>query len=95
MAFLFAAIVLFIILSDKMDRYAPFILTLAAVPTFISGIVIKFRPLIIGAVTFWIFALLANFGGPEISSLATPAAMLTGYLVPGYMLKNKSGHDSI
>lgn len=95
MAFLFAAIVLFIVDLGRMESFPPLILTLAAIPTFISGFIIKFKPLIIGAVTFWIFALVAHFGGPEISPLAVPAAMLTGYLIPGYMLRNRNGYETV
>jgi hypothetical protein len=79
----------------KMETIAPLILTLAAIPLFISGFIIKFRPLIIGAITFWIFALVAHFGGHEIASLAVPVAMLTGYLIPGYLLRRKNGHDTV
>jgi hypothetical protein len=53
--FTFAAIVLFILMEKNMISIAPFILTLAALPTFISGFIIKFRPLIVGGITFWIF----------------------------------------
>jgi len=95
MAFLFAATVLFIIVWERMDSVPPLILTLAAIPTFISGVILKFKPLIVGAITFWIFALVAHFGGPDIAPLAVPAAMLTGYLIPGYMLRNKNGHDTV
>ena len=95
MGFLFSAIVLFILVSDNMESIPPFILTLAAIPTFISGFIIKFKPLIIGAVSFWIFALVAHFGGHEFASLAVSAAMLTGYLIPGYMLKSKVDHGTI
>jgi hypothetical protein len=95
MGFLVSAIILFILLSEDMESVAPFILTLAAVPTFISGFIIKFKPLIIGAITFWIFALVAHFGGHEIAPLAVPVAMLTGYLIPGYLLKRKVDHDTL
>jgi hypothetical protein len=95
MGFLVSAIVLFILLSEDMGSVAPFILTLAAVPTFISGFIIKFKPLIIGGITFWIFALVAHFGGHEIAPLAVPVAMLTGYLIPGYLLKRKVDHDTL
>lgn len=95
MAFLIAGVVLFIILSDKMQFVAPFILTLAAIPTFLSGFIIKFRPLILGGITFWIFALIARFAGNEISALAVPVAMFTGYLLPGYMLKRKVDHETV
>lgn len=93
--FLFSAIVLFIIVWDKMESVAPLILSLLAIPTFVSGFILKFRPLIVGAVTFWIFALVAHFGGPDISPLAVPAAMLTGSLIPGYLLRRKNGHDTV
>lgn len=95
MAFLFAAIVLFIVVWGNFQYIGPLILTLAAMASFVSGIIIKFRPLVIGAITFWIFALVAHFAGPSIAPLAVPAAMLTGYLIPGYMLKNRKSHDSV
>jgi hypothetical protein len=93
--FMFSAIVLSVIMWGKMETIAPLILTLAAIPAFISGFIIKFRPLIIGAVTFWIFALVAHFGGHDIAPLAVPAAMLTGYLIPGYLLRRKNGYDTV
>jgi len=92
--FMFSAIVLFIIVWKHMESVAPLILTIAALPTLFSGCILKFRPLIIGAITFWILALVAHFGGPEISPMAVPAAMLTGYLIPGYILKRKNSHDT-
>lgn len=93
--FFIAAVVLFIITSDRMESVAPYILTLAAIPTFISGFIIKFKPLILGSITFWVFALIAYFAGPSAGQLAVPVAMLTGYLIPGYMLKNRVDHDTI
>lgn len=95
MGFLVSSVTLFIIVRERMESVAPLILVLAAMPTFISGFILKFRPLIIGAVTFWIFALVAHFGGPSVSGLAVPAAMITGYLIPGYILRRKNGHDTV
>jgi len=94
-AFFIAAVVLFIILWDKMEFVSPYILTLAAIPTFLSGFIIKFKPLIIGGITFWILAIIARFAGNEVSSLAVPVAMLTGYLIPGYMLRRKVDHETV
>jgi hypothetical protein len=94
MGFLFSAIVLFILVWEDMQSVAPFILTLAAIPTFVSGFIIRFRPLILGAISFWIFALVAHFGGQNIASLAVPVAMLTGYLIPGYLLR-QTDHDKV
>jgi hypothetical protein len=95
MAFLFAAIVLFIIIRKDIQHVAPYILTLAAMPTFISGCIIRYKPLIFGGASFWILALIASFAEPEVAPLAVPVAMVTGYLIPGYLLRKKDGHDTV
>jgi hypothetical protein len=95
MGFLVSSVVLFTVLWQRMESVSPLILIMAAMPTLVSGLILKFRPLIIGAVTFWIFAIVAHFGGPTFAGLAVPAAMITGYLIPGYMLKRKNNHDSV
>ena len=95
MGFLIAASVLFIVHSKNMETVAPYILLLAGFPTFVSGFIIKFKPLIIGGITFWILALVIHFAGPSIAPLGVPVAMLSGYLIPGYMLKNKVKNDTV
>lgn len=93
--FFIATIVLFIIISDRLESVAPYILTLAGIPTFISGFIVRFNPLIAGGISFWIFALVSYFAGPAAGPLAVPAAMLTGYLIPGYLLKRRVDHGTI
>lgn len=93
--FLFTAIVLFIVQSDKMENITPYILLLAGFPTFLSGFIVKFKPLIVGGVCFWVIAIAVHFAGPSLTLLGTPLAMLTGYLIPGYMLKNKTDHGKV
>ena len=95
MGFLIAATVLFIVQSKRMDLVTPYILLLIGLPTFVSGFIIKFRPLIAGGICFWITALVVHFAGPSFSSLGTALAMLIGYLIPGYMLKNRVDHDKV
>ena len=93
--FMISAIILFIVHSKSMESVPPYILLMAGLPTFVSGWIIKFKPLIAGGISFWIFALVAYFAGPSFAPLAVPVAMLTGYLIPGYMLKRKVDHDKI
>ncbi|MBN2863113.1 MAG: hypothetical protein JXN62_08135 [Bacteroidales bacterium] len=95
LGFMAASVVLFIIVYRNIGLFAPLILALAGMPTFISGFIIKFRPLIIGGITFWVLALIAHFGGPSVAPLAVPVAMITGYLAPGYLLKKKVDHESV
>lgn len=68
---------------------APFILCMAGVATFISGRVLKFAPLVWGAMTFWVFTILCFYFKSDLQFILSAAAMVTGYLVPGYMLRSK------
>ncbi len=91
--FMLAAITLFIVQSSKMQSVGPYILILAGFPTFVSGFIIKFKPLIAGGVCFWVMAVVVNFAGPDIAPLGMPLAVMLGYLIPGYILKSKVDHD--
>jgi hypothetical protein len=93
--FFIAAIALFVVQSSKMQFIAPYILILAGLPTFVSGFIIRFKPLIAGGICFWIMAIVVNFAGADIASLGMPVATLAGYLIPGYLLKNKVDHDEV
>jgi len=95
MGFLFSFFVLFAIHSKSLETISPYIMMLAGFATFISGFIIKFKPLIIGAFCFWIIAVIISFVNPSIGMLGMPVAMLTGYLIPGYMLKYKVSHDKV
>jgi hypothetical protein len=95
MAFLIASVVLFIVHSSQMESISKYILLVAAMPTFVSGIVLKFKPLIWGGVSMWVLALAAHFGGETISSLAVPVAVITGYLIPGYILRRTGSHETV
>ena len=88
-------LVLFIIHSKRLDTISQYILMLVGFPTFISGFIIKFRPLIIGGILFWIIAVIVSFTAPSIAPYGMPVAVITGYLIPGYMLKYKGNHDKV
>ena len=64
----------------------PWILLFVGTATFITGGALKFRPLMVGGASFWVFALVSMFQS-EVGQIACQAAaMVVGYLVPGYML---------
>ena len=68
----------------------PFTYTLivAGVGTLVSGWVMKFQPLIIGGILFFAFALVSIYVVDEYKPLLNGIAIVAGYLVPGYLLKN-------
>lgn len=55
--------------------------------TFVSGVIIRFKPLLFGGITFWIAGTLCYLVPPTDQYLIGGIAMIFGYLVPGYMLR--------
>lgn len=67
----------------------PLILLVSAIPTFTSGIILKFRPLVVGGILFWLSAIASFLVPREFQPLVGALAIACCYLVPGYLLKNK------
>lgn len=65
----------------------PVIILLAAVPTFITGVILRFKPLYFGGIVFWVLGVVLFFVSREDQFLIAALAIALGYLVPGYMLK--------
>lgn len=58
--------------------------------TFMTGQIMRFRPLILGGVLFWVIGIGMHFTNDALISTALYcAAMFFGYIVPGIMLKNQ------
>ncbi len=67
----------------------PFVLLFYGVPTFLSGIILKFRPLIYGGITCWILAIVCTFINFHYHSLLVSVAVISAWIIPGYILKMK------
>jgi len=65
----------------------PIILVMTATPTFVTGIMLKFKPLLIGGVAFWIFGIVCFLVPHEYQFLLATIAIVGGYVIPGHMLK--------
>jgi len=94
-SFFCAAVVFFIVFPFETGSAGKYMLLMAAIPLLISGVILKFRPMMWGAGAFWLLALIAHFGGDIVSGVAMPVAMVTGYLIPGYLLRKRGSHDTI
>lgn len=76
---------------DQINYYiTPLILLMAAASTFISGSLMRYRPLQAGAGCIWIAGIAAFMVSLPNQLLVTAVAILLGYLVPGYLLKNSN-----
>ncbi len=63
------------------------ILIMTSLPTLVSGAILRFRPLMLGGAAFWVFGIVCFLVPKEFQPLVGAAAILVGYLIPGYLLK--------
>jgi hypothetical protein len=66
-----------------------FIMMLYGIATYISGGLLRFRPLVIGSVFSFAFAVISVFAGEIDQLLCLSGALVCSYLIPGYMLRSK------
>ncbi|MFA7326000.1 MAG: hypothetical protein WC121_04995 [Candidatus Kapaibacterium sp.] len=69
----------------------PVVLTLliAGMGTLVSGLTMKFKPLVFGGVVFFVISLTTLYINNENAYLLYALAIAIGYLIPAYKLKNE------
>ncbi len=65
------------------------ILMLYGIPTILSGVVLRFRPLIIGGLICWSLSAIATFVPLLYNLLLISVAVVVAWIVPGYLLNKK------
>lgn len=92
------AIVIFIIgfligrltTGEYYSHINPIVIALYGMPVFLSGIILRFQPLIIGGIACWILSIITTFiGNYDYQFLMIPVAMLVAWIIPGYLLRAK------
>jgi hypothetical protein len=76
------------VLSFRMVN--PLIIVFYGLGTFVSGGILKFRPLIFGGIAAWIISILAFLVQSEYQLLLMGFAIIVAYLVPGYLIKSRN-----
>ena len=83
-------IMIFILLyNKKFDLIYSAILVLYAIPTFLSGAILKVKSLLIGGICCWVLACISVFVAVEYHLLLISAAVLIAWIIPGINLRNK------
>ncbi len=70
------------------------ILILYGMPTFLSGIILKFFPLRIGAFCCWLLAVLSVFIPAEFTFLLLTLAVVAAWIIPGYLLRSRFKNEN-
>jgi hypothetical protein len=68
-------------------NHSPIILIYSGLGTFISGVILKFRPLLVGGIAFFVGATVGFFLPVIDQYLLSGLLIIVGYLIPGYLLK--------
>ena len=67
----------------------PIVLSLYGMPTFLSGKILRFNPLVAGGVCCWILSLIAAFVPYDLQLLFYGIAVIIAWIVPGYLLRKR------
>ncbi len=67
----------------------PFFILLYGLGTFVSGQLLQFRPLVIGGMIAWALAVGAVYVDYDYQMLFGAAAILSSYIVPAYLLRQR------
>lgn len=67
----------------------PLFLVLYGMPTFLSGIILRFKPLVWGGIGCWLLSVLCTVIPVEFHLLLVSAAMIMAWIIPGYLLRLK------
>ncbi len=73
----------------------PVIMIIYGMGLFVSGMTFRFIPLIIGSICCWGCALTACYVGYENQLILLGISVLSGYIIPGYMLKIQFKHGNV
>ncbi|MEO8764751.1 MAG: hypothetical protein ABI416_10710 [Ginsengibacter sp.] len=74
---------------------SPAVLIMYGMPTVLTGVILKFRPLLIGGVCCWLLAVLSTMVIYEFQLLMIAFAVAVAWIVPGYLLQQKFKRELI
>ncbi|GAB4380076.1 MAG: hypothetical protein Kow0075_11140 [Salibacteraceae bacterium] len=70
-----------------------YILIVTGLPTYLTGFLLKFKPLLIGGVVFWVCGVVSLFMAPSLATPLFAISILMGYLVPGMIMRKSHSND--
>lgn len=87
LGFMISFFIIWFFIGKFMTDPSLFIMVLLGLSTCVSGALMQFKPLYWGGVIFWLGAIIGSFISQKDYALLTAVAMLFGYLIPGWLLK--------
>ncbi|MEQ1554171.1 MAG: hypothetical protein ABL929_08340 [Ferruginibacter sp.] len=75
--------------NNLWENINPIVILLYGIPTYLSGRVMQFKPLVIGGISCWLLAIIASFLQPLYYLIVLDVAVAVAWIIPGYILRNK------
>jgi hypothetical protein len=79
--------------SNYYMLFTPCIIVLYGIPVFLSGVLLRFKPLMLGGIGCWAISFVASNSlirvAYDYQLLFIPAAMLVAWIIPGYLMRKK------
>jgi hypothetical protein len=75
--------------KDYYKYVNPGFLALYGMPTFLSGIILRFKPLITGAICCWILSVLTPFMPYNFHLLVLGLGVIAAWIIPGYIMQSR------
>ncbi|MDB5198320.1 MAG: hypothetical protein JWO92_283 [Chitinophagaceae bacterium] len=82
-------LVYILIKNNSVNAINACILVMYGMPTFLSGIILRFKPLRIGGIICWLIAISAIFTTYQYQLLLLALAVIAAWIIPGYLLRAK------
>ena len=80
----------FLTTSDYYIHIVHILLAVYGMPVFLTGVIVRFKPLIYGGIACWLLCIISTFIKVyDYQFLCIPAAMLIAWIIPGYLLRAK------
>jgi membrane-associated HD superfamily phosphohydrolase len=91
-----AVMIFMVFFCYKQSNYpTSYLLIIAALATFVSGMAVKYRPLVAGGIIFALASVPCIYLDGQEQLLVFAGAMVLGYMVPGYMLRKVKQEDHV
>lgn len=69
----------------------PILLAVYGMPIFLCGIILRFRPLVLGGIGCWMLSIITTFiKNYDYQFLMIPVAMIIAWIIPGYLLRARA-----
>lgn len=89
-------IIVYILLKNgAVGAINPTILVLYGIPTFLSGIILKFKPLTTGGIICWLLAIATMFAVYEYQLIFLSIGVIVAWVIPGYLLRVKFKNENL